>query len=583
MKNSYLKPLSLLIVASALLLPTACKKKDDEASCAKDVPGSIDCVKSGDPTFVSLPIEFDDSYFMDSVNSEWKSLQKAQLDGGSITTTLPIYSTFLSTPKTEAINKASQAKAQFENGISGQVNDIPYIELKDSPDTSYVWRYQKSRLDGSVEYQTSGQVPKVAGKHILPIVNETFNNQLYTSAAKAGVEYNHTLSFSAQKGSVVSNNIKTIRFRTIYIVPNVDFKSIPSAEISGLTLANRWSYFFNGVDQTPVQSMKFAKLEANERGGEASPLDVKITFKEVPKAEVIQTLFYEIPFNLSVYRDTKASTGFPEVSPVRGYQFEERVVNLDTKTPIDSTPNPALGLKIYLAGTEVFQAKNTSGQYLYRETNEGTSIRLPSVPAHTPFDIEFALDFSVSPNILSPLKPDCFNEKGLSFNPIQTDIDRNAASNVGDYLSVCHPDTLKTETIPVGSTAIPRKDTWFGYFNFAPFVADTVKGPSVYRLGFLNGVKEIEIKISGCVKVQMKPTSSTTWETKTTGTGGCGDAYQDYSYFSFTKRYSIFDGNHQDADGLKTLINIYRGKPTVNASELYMNKKKVEPTSKFLF
>lgn len=536
------------------------------------------------PVTTNIPVEFENSYFFDTSASTWKTIDGQQAGVGTITNTINIFSENVNLDTAVALNRILGAKSQFELNQTTDVSNIPYIELKAVNGIRYIFRYQKRDTAGNIVYQMTGSVPVQGNRHILPLINATFNNQLYAANATAGIEYAHKLSISVQKAGTSATNIQDLQFRTIYMVTNLDFDTKQAPQIQNLTVSNRWNYFFSDNNGTvPNANLRVLSLEQKNRTGEVNPLDVRVSFKDVPKITVTQVVFNEVPFNLSHFVTTKSATGFPELIPSRGYEFKEKTIVLDSLTEYVSGSEmvTAIGMNLYVAGTEVHNATITDTN-VTKETDRSYIVR--SVPPLTPFDVSFGLNFSTDPSILSPMKPICHEEKGLTFNPVVADRAKAAAVTAGNYYAHCHPDTLQTETIAAGDSSKVRTDMWFGSFNYAPYKALPARGVGVYQLGTFNGVKEVVISIQGCVKIDVKSPGggSSSWQTKTQGGSACGVGFERYAYFNFQKKVSIFDLVYPTTDGLTTILGQYINSVPTN-SEVIINRTSVVPGMKKLF
>jgi len=499
------------------------------------------------PEVANLEIALEDTTFYDQNSESWQDVSGSTLTSGNVISTIPIYSNTLGLSETEALNSVRDAKNHRSSpgSFSPSVyNRVPYIQLKAETGVTYLYRYQRKSPSGTILYDKTGTIPLADGKATLPLINSLFDNQLYGSTARIGDLANHTLYITAQAAGVISKKVQRIDFRTNYSIPSLDFRNELSPVFANLKLSDRWVHYYDSTKIAANTDLKFASL-MQKALPESIPLDVRIRFEQPPKLEILQDVFYEVPFEYETFIDSG------NIVPSRGYAFNGKTVKIDSDNDFR--------IKVKLGDNNL-------------STISATEYRVNNLAAGTPLNVSFHFDFtenekygqyclpptcptlrSGDPNgkgLLTPLKPMCQLEKNIPFVYHTEREAKESAEASNLYYSICHPDTNQAES---NFAVLDRTETYFDFFNYAP------RRDSKKWLGHFNGIRNKTYRISGCVQLAIKGAGEpdSAFEIKTSGSNGCNTSER-YTYFSIEKTVDMFSEiqSIEDIVGLKELITL---------------------------
>lgn len=548
-----------LVALSGLLTISACSKSESKCSKAENVDSS-ECIKKIsdiDTRPISLELSFIESHYYDSLTKTWISFSPDNLNGGVVGSSVVVYSSFLNLSVDEAIDKIEDAKDQKLNSSSylpRDFNIIPYLEVKYEKGVEYVYNYQKKDLNGNPVASVTGKMIVKNNRVLLPFINAMFQNQFYAQNEQIGKRYIHSISISIQNANQQGTNPKRVEFESNLLAPVVDFFVDFSPESEDFNLAKRWSYYFSGTDGVPNENFHFFTLRENDQP-EAVGVSLRFLFKQRPKLEVQQEIFFESPINIDKYKTTNV------VEVVRAESFYVNTVNLDS--------NNHFRMKVRVNGVE-------------QNLVDGREILINNFPANTPWDLDFFYDFR--PNsaysnaqgipLITPLKPTCQEITGSVFNPLQAEANKRTAAQQGGFLAVCHPETNAQLLIPanqLATTPYSLNDVYYGFFNYIPL--DQLKDIA----GHFNGIRSIKLKLEGCVRVYVKTPTDTQFQLKSVTSTACVEEgevdSEGWVYFSAEKTYTINDliNNYDGVPGLRQIIQSFGSKPIRRTPDFKFN------------
>lgn len=542
-----------LLMCFILLLLTACSggsdSNEDPCSSAENIDNS-ECTKeinNNGTDSVALNLDFKDTYFYNRLEKEWKTITKANLDGGLFGVNVPAYSSFLNLDPQEALDQVLIATDQKENSErynESDYNIIPYIEVQYQSGIKYAFNYVKKDLNGNPVASVTGELLIKNNRAILPLVNKMLGNQFYASTDPIGKRYIHSVAISAQATNQQGSSPKIVEFESTLQTPVTDFYVDYDDNMDDFNLNNRFSYYFNGSDNIPNQNFRFFTLREDDEP-EAVTVDVRILFKEKPVLEIEQELFFEVPFNLDKFKTTN------EVEVIRGESFYVEKSSLNS--------------------TDHFRLKVIMNNQIQNLT-DGREFIVSELPAGTPWDLEFLYDFrqnesynsSTGQPFITPYKPTCDEITNKAFNPLLSEQEKKTAKQQEGFLSLCHPTLNKKIFLSkpeIASTNLDLSDTFYSYFNYVP--ADDLKNV----VGHFNGIRKVKFKLEGCMRVYVKTPTSSNWELKSKTSNACIEDGEENSegwiYFNAEKEFTInndidrFDG----VPGLRSLIQSFGSKP----------------------
>ena len=539
--------LSSLLAAMAL---TSCTKSEDKCSNADNV-NNAECQKNiPDITDrpLSLNITFKDTWFYDQNSAEWNVVKKDNLEGGIMGMTVPIYSNFLNISSQAALPKVHLAADNFARPAvypKSDYNHIPYLEVEYEQGVDYIYNYVKRDLNNNIIYEKTGKMLIYQGRALLPLINEMFDNQFYSSTTQIGSRFIHSLAIAAQSKDKRGNITANIEFETILQIPNTDFRIEYTNATKNYTLKNRWStYYKSDTDGLANDLFHFVTLKEIKDISEQIPLDIRVVFQEPPKVKIEQESFFEMPLDLDAVKATN------KVVPQRGFAFYVQRGDFDSERDFK--------MKLRMNGQFVTLTSQREFQVL-------------NLPPGTPWDIDIFYDFNMNAAydgqngkpLLTPLKPQCNQLENSIFNPLQETRERNTAINAGGFLAICHPQTNAKLIIPpeqVSTTDYELSDTWHDFYSYYP--ADTFKDV----LGHLYGVRRVTYKMEGCLRVYVRQPGTSNWEIKSKGNAACdqeGETSGGWVYFYAEKQATIFDHipETEGIPGLKSLLQFFGSRP----------------------
>jgi hypothetical protein len=203
---------------------------------------------------------------------------------------------------------------------------------------------------------------------------------------------------------------------------------------------------------------------------------------------------------------------------------------------------------------------------------DGREIVIENFPASTPWDLDFAFDMRQNAAysdpqglpLITPLKPTCQEITNVSFNPLQGQADKRAATQAEGFLALCHPETnqrLFLTKAQLATTNLSLSDVYYGFFNYVP--QDDLKSVG----GHFNGIRSVRLRLEGCMRVYVQTPTSTDWELKSVTSQACvneGETdTEGWIYFNAEKKYTINDliNTYDGVPGLKSLIQSFGTKP----------------------
>ena len=369
----------------------------------------------------------------------------------------------------------------------------------------------------------------------------------------------------AQSPNQRASDVYTITFKASLIVPNRDFNVEYSTAMKNITLENRWNYFYNVSDSVPNTDLELATLVESSATPESISLDIKVVFKNAPKIEMAYTIFDED----MLVRENNNNSPEGTISVIRGNAFYEKTYVLNSD--------------------EHFGLKFKINDQLIALTNSNREGELRNVPAGELWRLTFGYDLTQSitypsgKQLLKPLMPICNAISNQPFNPIMELTSKNSYKNLGGYLSVCHPETLKKEIITaenIGAPHVPLMDTWHWGFSYMASTDNEIHPEySVKTAGHLYGIKAIQFRISGCMKVMTReaspaPINPNVYEIKNNSndeacSSGPGDT--GWMFVDISKEISIFDNIAPYDTDLQNLINTYRNAIPKTTLDFYFN------------
>ncbi len=552
-KMNKLKYLTLLGLSSLILLISGCSKDEDPCSKAsnKDKPECSNEIPDIDDRPLSLEVKFRDSYFYDQNTQTWETVKKENLDGGLFGLTVPIYSNFLNIATSAALSKISLAadqKARPNVYPKTDYSRIPYLEVDYESGVDYIFSYTKRDLNNNIVFEKTGQLQVFQNRAILPLINETFDGQFYSSATQVGSRFVHSIAIAAQSKNKRGTKTSNIEFETTLQIPNTDFYIEYADDVKNFTLPNRWGSYFKQNDFVPNDQFKFMTLKEIKDISEQIPLDIRVVFQEPPKLRLQQEVFFEMPLDLDALKANN------KVTAQRGFAFYVQ------KSEFDSDRD--FKMKIRMNNQFVTLASQREFEVL-------------NVPAGTPWNMEFFYDFSQNPlynglngkPLLTPLLPACNAITNTAFSPLQEKADKTTAIANGGFISYCHPKTNNKVTIPadqIATTQLELADTFYDFFSYYPY--DSFKK----ELGHFFGIRKVNFIAEGCVRVYVRQPNTSNWELKSQGSAACEQEGENpdssnngWVYFYAERQITLFDyiNNYDGVAGLKSLIQFFGSRP----------------------
>lgn len=506
-----------------------------------------------------LEVKFTDSKFFDQNTKTWVVVGSKDFETGKVLATIPLYSNTIAKATADAVTSAASADAQFTSLVTTGQNDVPYIRVEAKPGVVYSYRYRKIDSLGVLKYEKLGVLPVNGSYAYIPLVNDFIDSQLYSVGTPVGTQFNNIFTITSTSGTK-TGLAKQVQLTTTATVQNTQYLTQFGPSMSLMNLDNRWLFYKLAPSYSSINTnLDYLVLKDIALGGELTDLDVQIIFKDDFKVTIEQTLFEEIPFQLTNF----VQTGIPVAT--RGWGFNTNTITLNSvddfnhKLFLDTIPLTASSRKVYTVN---------------------------AFPAGKRFDIKFNLDLTQSatytgdPNTKGfqyPLQPVCKTDKGLGYAPWIDEVNRDAlkAGIPTKFNAICHLDQSANITVDPANnpTNIALLDTWFNYFSYAPY------RPSKNELGHLFGLSSLKFKVSACFKVQVKGVGTSTWTNRTQGNTNCGDAAStnDWLVVNTEKDFTIFDNlsAYDTVVGLRPLIETLRAAPLTVKPNMKINNEKL--------
>ena len=551
-----MQKLILLIVLS--FLGVACNNGGDSKSCS----GANNCKDkpTGNYGNIKATVNFCRTVFFDQKLQRWTVIPAQEIRNGGFGAAVPVYSDFVNLTNEEVMNTIVLAEEQGNNPAMfspSMHNKVPYLCIQTQGDDTYVYSFEKIDLAGNQVAGKTGSAIVRDGKAFVPFTNESFGGLFFPSEiTQAQSAYTYRLRIFAQATSKKPSDIHTVNFNAALIIPNRDFNVNYSAPMRAMTMETRWQHFYKDNDGIANTDVELATLSEATNTPESIPLDLKVVFKTNPVIEVAYTIFNEVPL---IIPDNYVTT---RTGSLRGNAFYEKtyVLNSDRdfnfKFKINNTPITIP------AGTREAELRDIPSGEIWRLTFG--------------YDFTQKAAYPSGKQLLKPLKPVCNLIDGTPFYPIQELRSKQNYTNAGGYLSVCHPNDWKRYVIQateINSTPHELVDSWFWSFSYTPERDTSVTGAKI--AGMFNGVKQIEFRMSGCIKVLSReaspaPVNPNVWEVKNNDSPECSSGPGDTGWmrFSISRQVSIFDNTVQYSStlGLKELVDLYRNSISKNTN-----------------
>lgn len=545
--NSILTMVIAVFLVSAL---TACTADDDKCSGVS----SFDPVCGGekiDPNI--LNINYVGSKFFDENSNEWSEIKKTDLEEVILYKDIQIYP-----PVATAALDTTLANIKLtEDGAptDDQKNKAFYVKLEAKDGVTYLCSYKKSKA-GIVVATTDCTFSKMGNYAYLPLINAKFNGKVYDSSDRLGDVFVNEISIVAQYSSSRSSQ-KTIKFNSIISASNAAYTVAMSETMLDFSLENRWNKYHKKVGSNYVANENLDIFKFSDKKGAVSNpnIDLRVLFKESPKVTIEQEIFMEVPIDMNKYISSK------EISPLRGFEFRQSVISVTSQTDFSH--------KVTVGGYDLVQS--------------GLEYKRESFPSGVSLDVRVLGNMAQNPlytnpnstAMLQPLKPNCYLERNLAFEPMKEDADKLANTNLGKFHATCQIDQNKTVIVddPMSSSnTVLLKDSWYNTLDYIPYRANK------NAIGSSYGVKKVTFKVQACFKVQTRSdndNSEFSWANVTSGGSNCGDssAGSDWVYVNYSKAYSLTNDLEKFANDpeLKNLLDKLRVAYPVNDSAIKFN------------
>jgi hypothetical protein len=547
--------------------PCSSTSNVNDPECQKQIP-------TVDSRPLTLAVTFVSSYFYDQNAKTWQEIKKENLEGGIVGLTVPVYSDFLNVSTKAAMSKILLAKTQKDNSSTYSESDfskIPYFEVAVEDGVDYIFNYTKTDLNNQIVFQKEGKLTIQDSRAILPLINETFDGQFFAATANVGSRYTHSISIAAQSKDKRGSRTNSVVFEAVLQIPNTDFYVSYAQSALDFNLQNRWSTYYAGTDGTPNTNFQFLTLKEIKTVSEQVPLELKITFQEPPAVKLLQEVFFEMPFDIDQIKNTGT------VTPQRGYNFYIQRQEMTGTLPSPQGQGPDFQMKLKVNGQNLSLTSGREAQI--------------SVGAGVPWNIEVYYDFTQHANysspggtgMITPLRPVCHQDRGVPFLPITETNAKNTAIASGGYLSICHPTENRTVVIQstdMATTPYSLSDTFYGHFSYVPF--DMFKR----EVGHFYGIRSVTMRMSGCVKVEVRNPGEVAWTVKSQSNSICDVAgagtNQGWVYFFAEKQATIFDNinDYEGVSGLKALMQSFGSSPVKSTPNFFFNGADLSPTRK---
>lgn len=513
--------------------PCSSSQSADNTKCAVNTSFTIDSS--------SLAVTFKTSKFYSDNDASDISITSSDLTSGTINTTIPIYSSTLGTTLSTALSSAQQSLAGTLT-----TNKVPYIAFTAISGVKYLYRYQKFDALNQSLYEKIGEVTTSGGVAYIPIVNAQFDDQVYTTSATLGTRYKHTISISPQS-SKRTGETKKVTFETVYTVANVDFTTTLADDVKNnvFNLSSRWKFYINDKDaQDPNTNFPFFTLTDKTLTPQSTSFDAKVVFKEVPRLEIIQDIFYEFPFQYDTLSLNAANLTPDKVVIDRGNRFYTKTVTLSTyayqlgsgSVVSDIGYNLTLGTRTLtspVAGAVItYEAlAMNAGEYL----NLGFSFNMTQSSTYAS-----TLPVGTASTLLHrPLRPICWALADTDFYAKKEQLLKEADVAAGKYYAICDHKTTTKRVSTTLAASTSTFDNFFDFFSYAPYVSNA---DGTFDAGHMYGIKTLKLRGTLCFKLLVSPTGQNSYTQKTAGGSNCGSG-TDYTWtqVNVEKAWSITD------------------------------------------
>ena len=510
-----------------------------------------------------LEIKFVESEYYDRSNNQWVTISTSDLENGRISNRIPLYSDFINASQSFAVNSVSFSSEQRDDDsfTVDQYNNIPYLKFQSNTGATYQWKFVVYDSQG-IELRTDkGEMIEENGYAYIPFVNVFFDGKFFPSDDFGIVEtYTYEIQVVAQGAGYRDSEAKVIQFTVGLEIESKEFDAIVSSEMENFSLEDRFNYYFKGSDGVVNDDLDLGSLLEVNDNPEQKSLDLRVVFQETPVISIDQIVFEENMISKTGFEATD------NITIIRGNEFFEKKVELN------SSKDFLLKLKL-------------NNQDVSLVNDKEISIR--NLAAGSLWEIGFAYDLNTHPNypsdqvLISPLRPFCNLATKTSFLPLSKIGQKSSMEQLGGYMAICHPETKNEEIIlpeDMATTALEKRDTFFNFFNYletTEFI-NTSEQRQIQAGGF-NGIKSIEFKIEGCLKVYTRVASQLVvnpneWEVKSVGDLVCGETTE-WMPFSLKKTISIFDNidQYNQVIGLQELIQKYQSTGGTSRSSFNIN------------
>jgi len=516
----------------AILVLSGCSGSGGKADSCTDSASCIGTPNNGSsPTLNKLNLTCLTSHYYDSNILEWREITKERLLSGDLGI-ISVYSNSVSESLVNALTKVRNSESQFVVSSPLEVanyNAIPYIRCENPENRKISFEYKKLDSNRNIVQIVKGDLEAFDNIAYLPIVNEQFSNQFFTSGSsgQSSSSYTHQISLQARAVNSNPSDILKVTFSTDIQIPLKGMRIEKSESLKNYNLANRWSHYYQTNDGIANAEWDFASLVDSQETVDSISYDIRFVFKNKPILKMRQKVFLEEVIDFDVLQSTGEKIG------TRQKGFFEKTINL--------------------SADEHFQQKfKINGDLIALDNN--TELVKRNIPAGERWKLTYVYDFNQSVNypasqtLLTPLKSECNIINNTPMQPIALIQDRAVNRIANNFYAYCHPETNNQLTLtPTQLATYPgkKKDLWQDYFSFRP--AEVLQDTStvlIKDLGHFYGINNVDFYIEGCVKfftreATSNPVNPNPWEAKNIPNSECGSG--DFSAFSIRFGDSIFN------------------------------------------
>lgn len=559
--------MKVFVLLLLLLTVISCSKQEEDECSSAGV-----CAENDAPSAsrnVNLKIRFNDIHFYDKEVGSFRTISASEVITGNLGERIPVYADFLTLNKTESLGMVAISSIQKDspNSFSEEdLNPIPYLSINAEEGVTYIYQYKKMNTVGQEVASATGEFLLSGTTAYLPFINEMFDDRFFSATAGGSqTNYTHKIQIAAQSANSIQSETYTVSFSSSLIVPNKDFEPEYSPAMQAINLKNRWDYFYNANDGVPNTELLLGDMTENADLSSASALDfkdIRVLFKTSPKIEMVYTIFDEN----SIYKSSNEAAATTTI--VRGYEFYEQSYALSSDRDF------GLVFKINGIDTNI-----TSKEGVLRDVSAGVNWSLTFG-----YDLTQAGTYPGGKQLLKPLRPICNTITNTPYTPIATSSWKKAIEDLNGFAAICHPETYKSENSSAGDLAtfpLDQEDSFYDFFSYMS--TKTISSDNEHkrvRLGHLYGIKSIQFRIEGCLKLYTRdasvaPINPNPWIQKNNESESCSSGPGDVGWmaYSLNKEISIFDDvdQYSTTPGLKELINNYNNSVPLNSVNFYFN------------